>query len=135
MLDYLVRIGQIRKHDGLFATWYHRANSKEEMHAALARERAHTHVPRAPLLVEWQQKTNLWPHFLVDSMILEADVNLHGKGTPDEKPVPIMAHPPHIYSDNTLDEWLDVVLASRKGARDSTLSVCVLDREKKNNPG
>lgn len=127
MLDYLVRIGEIGQRDGLFATWYHRANSKEEMHAALARERAHTR-PRAPLLVEWQQKTNLWPCFLVDSMILEADVNLHGKGMPDEKSIPIMAHPPQIYSDNTLDEWLDVVLASQKGARDSTPSVCVLDR-------
>lgn len=53
-------------------------------------------------------------------MILEADVNLHGKGTADEKPIPIMAHPPNIYSDNTLDEWLDVVLASQKGGRDFT---------------
>lgn len=48
-------------------------------------------------------------------MILEADVNLHGKGTADEKPIPIMAHPPDVYSDNTLDEWLDAVLASQKG--------------------
>lgn len=48
-------------------------------------------------------------------MILEADVTLMGYGTPDEKPVPIMAHPPDIYSDNTLDEWLDAVLASGKG--------------------
>lgn len=53
-------------------------------------------------------------------MILEADVNLHGKGTPNEKPIPIMAHPPDIYSDNTLDEWLDAVLASTKGGRDVT---------------
>lgn len=51
-------------------------------------------------------------------MILEADVNLHGKGTPNEKPIPIMAHPPDIYSDNTLDEWLDAVLASTKGRCD-----------------
>lgn len=56
-------------------------------------------------------------------MILEADVNLHGKGTPDEKPIPIMAHPPDIYSDNTLDEWLDAVLAATKGGRDAT--VCI----------
>lgn len=89
MLDYLVRIGEIGEPDGLFATWYHRANSKEEMNAALA----------------------------LDSMILEADVNLHGKGTAEEKPIPIMAHPPKIYSDNTLDEWLDVVLASQKGIK------------------
>lgn len=89
MLDYLVQIGEISEADGLFATWFHRANSKEEMHAALA----------------------------LDSMILEADVNLHGKGTPEEKPIPIMAHPPNIYSDNTLDEWLDAVLASQKAIK------------------
>lgn len=51
-------------------------------------------------------------------MILEADINLHGKGTPNEKPIPIMAHPPDIYSDNTLDEWLDAVLDSKKGGGD-----------------
>lgn len=56
-------------------------------------------------------------------MILEADVNLHGKGTPSEKPIPIMAHPPHVTSDNTLDEWLDAVLASQKGAQDDTFSI------------
>lgn len=48
-------------------------------------------------------------------MILEADVTLEGYGTPSVKPIPIMAHPPAIYSDNTLDQWLDAVLASRKG--------------------
>lgn len=51
-----------------------------------------------------------------DAMILEADVNLEGYGTPSEKPIPIMAHPPDIYSDNTLDQWLDAVLVSRKGS-------------------
>lgn len=61
-------------------------------------------------------------------MILEADVNLHGKGTAQEKPIPIMAHPPNIYSDNTLDEWLDVVLASQKGGRDFACSVCMLEK-------
>lgn len=54
-------------------------------------------------------------------MILEADVTLMGYGTPDEKPVPIMAHPPDIYSDNTLDEWLDAVLASGKGTDQNCL--------------
>lgn len=49
-------------------------------------------------------------------MILEADVTLEGYGTPDQKPVPIMAHPPDVFSDNTLDQWLDAVLDSRKGA-------------------
>ena len=48
-------------------------------------------------------------------MILESDVTLEGYGTANVTPIPIMAHPPNIYSDNTLDEWLDAVLASRKG--------------------
>lgn len=51
-----------------------------------------------------------------DVMILEADVTLEGYGTANEKPIPIMAHPPDIYSDNNLDQWLDAVLTSRKGA-------------------
>ncbi|XP_018551452.1 protein FAM151A [Lates calcarifer] len=89
MLDFLLQSGDISKLDGLLATWYHRANSKEEMNKALAS----------------------------DAMILEADVTLEGYGTPSEKPIPIMAHPPDIYSDNTLDQWLDAVLASRKGMK------------------
>uniref|UniRef100_A0A3B5A8S3 Protein FAM151A n=1 Tax=Stegastes partitus TaxID=144197 RepID=A0A3B5A8S3_9TELE len=52
-----------------------------------------------------------------DVMILEADVTVMGYGTPDVQPVPIMAHPPDVYSDNTLDEWLDAVLASRKAMK------------------
>uniref|UniRef100_A0A3Q0R1N9 Protein FAM151A n=1 Tax=Amphilophus citrinellus TaxID=61819 RepID=A0A3Q0R1N9_AMPCI len=81
--------GNISEPDGLLATWFHRANSKEDMNKALTS----------------------------DSMILEADVTLRGYGTPDQQPVPIMAHPPDIYSDNTLDEWLDAVLASGKGIK------------------
>ncbi|CAG12352.1 unnamed protein product, partial [Tetraodon nigroviridis] len=50
-----------------------------------------------------------------DAMILESDVTLEGYGTPNVKPIPIMAHPPNVYSDNTLDQWLDAVLASPKG--------------------
>uniref|UniRef100_A0A671XTJ4 Protein FAM151A n=1 Tax=Sparus aurata TaxID=8175 RepID=A0A671XTJ4_SPAAU len=52
-----------------------------------------------------------------DVMILEADVTLEGYGTANEKPIPIMAHPPDIYSDNNLDQWLDAVLTSRKGIK------------------
>ncbi|KAM7378747.1 hypothetical protein PAMP_004346 [Pampus punctatissimus] len=89
MLDFLVQSGVISKPDGLLATWFHRANGKEEMNKALAS----------------------------DVMILEADVTLEGYGTANEKPIPIMAHPPDIYSDNTLDQWLDAVLASKKGIK------------------
>lgn len=35
MLDYLLSMGQITK-DGLLVTWYHGANSKEQMKAASA---------------------------------------------------------------------------------------------------
>ncbi|XP_034038584.1 protein FAM151A [Thalassophryne amazonica] len=89
MLNFLVQMGDIGAPDGLLATWYHRANTKEEMTQALAS----------------------------DAMILEADVTVEGYGTALEKPIPIMAHPPHIYSDNTLDQWLDSVLNSRKGIK------------------
>ncbi|XP_072292263.1 protein FAM151A [Eucyclogobius newberryi] len=89
MLDFLVQSGDISERDGLLATWFHRANGKEEMNRALAS----------------------------DAMILEADVTLQGHGTPNQKPIPIMAHPPNVTSDNTLDQWLDAVLESKKGIK------------------
>ncbi|XP_047444356.1 protein FAM151A isoform X2 [Mugil cephalus] len=89
MLDYLVEMGNISEPDGLLATWFHRANSQDDMNKALAS----------------------------DAMILEADITLHGYGTADQKPIPIMAHFPDIFSDNTLDQWLDAVLASTKGMK------------------
>ncbi|EPQ15418.1 Protein FAM151A [Myotis brandtii] len=84
MLDYLLSLGQISQRDGLLVTWYHAANSQKDMRAALES----------------------------DVMVLEADVNLEGLNTANETGVPIMAHPPLIYSDNTLEQWLDAVLAS-----------------------
>ncbi|XP_071368315.1 protein FAM151A [Centroberyx affinis] len=89
MLDFLVQTGDISRADGLLATWYHRANNKSEMNKALAS----------------------------DVMILEADVTVEGFGTANQKPIPIMAHPPDIYSDNTLDQWLEAVLDSSKGMK------------------
>ncbi|KAM9718404.1 protein FAM151A [Menidia menidia] len=89
MLDFLAQLGVISHQDGLLATWFHRANNKEEMDRALAS----------------------------NAMILEADVNLEGFGTQNQKPIPIMAHPPNIYSDNTLDHWLDAVLDTRKAIK------------------
>ncbi|XP_062285114.1 protein FAM151A [Scomber scombrus] len=89
MLEFLVQSGEISSRDGLLATWYHRANKKEEMDKALQS----------------------------DVMILEADITLEGYGTKNQTPIPIMAHPPAIYSDNTLDQWLDAVLSSRKGIK------------------
>ncbi|KAM5160475.1 protein FAM151A [Callospermophilus lateralis] len=84
MLEYLLSLGQISHLDGLSVTWYHAANSQEEMKAALSS----------------------------NTMVLEADVTVHGLNTANETGVPIMAHPPAIYSDNTLQQWLETVLAS-----------------------
>ncbi|KAM7098516.1 protein FAM151A [Molossus nigricans] len=90
MLDYLLSLGQISQRDGLLVTWYHAANSQKDMRAAL--------------------ESNI--------MILEADVNIEGLNTANETGVPIMAHPPAIYSDNTLQQWLEAVLSSsQKGIK------------------
>uniref|UniRef100_A0A8C9DD11 Protein FAM151A n=1 Tax=Prolemur simus TaxID=1328070 RepID=A0A8C9DD11_PROSS len=90
MLDYLLSLGQISHRDGLQVTWYHAANSQEEMWAALNSK----------------------------VMVLEADVTVEGLNTDNETGVPIMAHPPAIYSNNTLQQWLDTVLSSsQKGIK------------------
>ncbi|KAK2901194.1 hypothetical protein Q8A67_009309 [Cirrhinus molitorella] len=89
MLDFLTQIGEIQEKDGLYATWYHAANNKSEMNKALNS----------------------------DVMILEADINVQGHNTANETNIPIMAHPPDIYSDNTLEEWLDAVLKSNKAIK------------------
>lgn len=54
-------------------------------------------------------------------MILEADINVKGYNTANETNIAIMAHPPDIYSDNTLEEWLDAVLKSKKGEQPGTV--------------
>lgn len=89
LLDYLSYHYNISKKDGLLVTWYHAANNKTELEKAL--------------------KSN--------SMVLEADVNIEGLHTVNETKIPIMAHPPDVYSDNTLKEWLEAVLDSRKGIK------------------
>lgn len=51
-------------------------------------------------------------------MVLEADVTVEGLNTANETGVPVMAHPPAVYSDNTLQHWLEAVLASsQKGIK------------------
>ncbi|KAM4021937.1 protein FAM151A [Anomaloglossus baeobatrachus] len=89
MLDYLLSQGEITSLDGLLVTWYHAANNKSELQKAL--------------------KSGV--------MVLEADVNVEGQGTPNETDIPIMAHPPVVYSDNTLQDWLDTVLKSSQGIK------------------
>ncbi|KAM4640628.1 protein FAM151A [Discoglossus pictus] len=89
MLDYLMAQGGIRAKDGLLVSWYHGANSKSQMEEAL--------------------NSNI--------MILEADVNVEGHMTPNETNIPIMAHPPSVYSDNTLENWLNSVVDSTKGIK------------------
>uniref|UniRef100_A0A8C4WEB1 Protein FAM151A n=1 Tax=Gopherus evgoodei TaxID=1825980 RepID=A0A8C4WEB1_9SAUR len=87
LLEYLLNLGSVDRKDGLLVTWYHSANKKSELAAALKS----------------------------DAMVLEADVNI-GHNTRNETDKPIMAHPPAIYSDNSFQEWLDVVLnSSSKG--------------------
>ncbi|KAL2097500.1 hypothetical protein ACEWY4_006707 [Coilia grayii] len=89
MLDFLMRNGKIQDKDGLHATWYHSANNKAQLDEAL--------------------KSSV--------MVLEADVQIEGYGTINQTNTPIMAHPPDVYSDNTLQEWIDRVLESDKGIK------------------
>ncbi|RXN17494.1 protein FAM151A [Labeo rohita] len=99
MLDFLIQIGEIQEKDGLYATWYHAANNKSEMNKALNS----------------------------DVMILEADINVQGYNTANETNIPIMAHPPDIYSDNTLEEWMDAVLKSKKGIKLDFKSISAME--------
>uniref|UniRef100_A0A8C3TAY4 Protein FAM151A n=1 Tax=Chelydra serpentina TaxID=8475 RepID=A0A8C3TAY4_CHESE len=63
-----------------------------------------------------------------DVMVLEADVNIEGHNTPNETDKPIMAHPPAVYSDNSFQEWLDVVLnSSSKGIKLDFKSIKAVD--------
>ncbi|KAM6453817.1 protein FAM151A isoform 2-T2 [Liasis olivaceus] len=82
VLDYLLNLRRIDRKDGLLVTWYHAANNKSAMEEALK----------------------------ADVMALESDVTLEGYNTPKETEKPIMAHPPDVYSDNTLQDWLKAVL-------------------------
>uniref|UniRef100_G3VVA4 Protein FAM151A n=1 Tax=Sarcophilus harrisii TaxID=9305 RepID=G3VVA4_SARHA len=62
--------------------------------------------------------TILLPWTLGDVMVLEADISVEGLNTVNETGVPIMAHPPLIYSDNTFEEWLEAALnRSTKGLK------------------
>ena len=49
--------------------------------------------------------------------MFEADVLLHGQDTENQTDVPIMAHPPDIYSDLTLEHFLDQVMETGKGMK------------------
>ncbi|XP_072130187.1 protein FAM151A [Mobula birostris] len=99
LLDYLLHSGIIERKDGLLVTWSHGANSKHQMEEAL--------------------KGN--------AMVLEADVNVEGLNTQNETGIPIMAHPPDIYSDNTLHEWLDAVFKSKRGMKLDFKSIDAVD--------
>ncbi|XP_051867412.1 protein FAM151A [Pristis pectinata] len=89
LLDYLLQSGIIERKDGLLVTWHHGANSKSQMEEALNSS----------------------------AMVLEADVNIEGLNTRNETGIPVMAHPPDIYSDNTFQEWLDVVIKTKRGMK------------------
>lgn len=53
-----------------------------------------------------------------NAMFLEADITIEGLNTANETGVPVMAHPPAIYSDNTLQQWLEAVLSSSQKGKD-----------------
>ncbi|XP_053549407.1 protein FAM151A [Bombina bombina] len=89
MLDYLMSQKRIDAKDGLLVSWYHGANSISQMNEALNS----------------------------GIMILEADVNVEGHRTPNQTDLPIMAHPPDVYSDNTLQNWINTVVDSTKGIK------------------
>ena len=61
--------------------------------------------------------------------MLEADVLLQGQGTPNQTDIPIMAHPPDITSDITLESWINQVLAhsSPKGIKLDFKGTAVLE--------
>ncbi|KAL3862408.1 hypothetical protein ACJMK2_008376 [Sinanodonta woodiana] len=44
------------------------------------------------------------------TMMIEADILLQGQGTVNQTNVPVMSHPPSVYSDLTFEEWIDTIL-------------------------
>ena len=60
-------------------------------------------------------------------MMLEADVLLRGQGTPNQTDIPVMAHPPDIDSDITLEEWITRVITTDKGVKLDFKSIEVLE--------
>ncbi|XP_077988557.1 protein FAM151A-like [Glandiceps talaboti] len=76
--------------DGLYITWAHGVNSQDELDDAL-----HDNI----------------------TMMLEGDIVLEGMGTPNETNTPVMAHPPMVYSDITLEEWVYKTTETRKGMK------------------
>ncbi|KAK3593251.1 hypothetical protein CHS0354_012339 [Potamilus streckersoni] len=62
--------------------WSHATNTKEKLRDAL---QGHT-------------------------MMIEADILLQAQGTMNQTNVPVMSHPPSVYSDLTFEEWIDTIL-------------------------
>ncbi|XP_002121148.4 protein FAM151A-like [Ciona intestinalis] len=55
--------------------------------------------------------------FAANKNALEADITLQIDENHQQTEIPIMAHPPAVRSDYTLDEWLDVIIASDKAIK------------------
>ena len=70
--------------DALDISWYHGANSKAQLAEALDG----------------------------DYQMLEGDIQLRWYGYPNQTDEPVMAHPPDVDSDNTLQNWLDEIIAT-----------------------
>ncbi|XP_072462371.1 protein FAM151B isoform X2 [Notamacropus eugenii] len=87
IFEYFLKRKQIKSEDGAEIIWYHAANHKSRMKEALKSS----------------------AHMIEADVLLSCDESEHGQ--------PIMAHPPEINSDNTLQEWLSEVLKTNKGIK------------------
>lgn len=76
--------------DGLYVSFYHGANSIAEMNKAILHD---------------------------DTHMLEGDITLRYYGLQNQTDEPIMAHPPMVDSDNTLENWLNNIISSKKGIK------------------
>ena len=69
-------------------------------------------MPSAVVSINTDIDSFMWTgtaHMIEADVILPSDGSEHGQ--------PIMAHPPEINSDNTLQEWLAEVIKSNKGIK------------------
>ncbi|XP_070542838.1 protein FAM151A-like [Ptychodera flava] len=80
---------EVEDGDGLHIVWAHGVNSQSQLKDALND----------------------------DTMMLEGDIVLEGMGTPNETDTPVMAHPPIVYSDITLEEWIYNTTETNKGMK------------------
>uniref|UniRef100_A0A4W2F2X9 Family with sequence similarity 151 member B n=2 Tax=Bos indicus x Bos taurus TaxID=30522 RepID=A0A4W2F2X9_BOBOX len=115
ILEYFLRNNQITTEDGAQIVWYHAANHKVQVNEALRISNFRNEKIKV-LFVFSEASTNTYEltyegtaHMIEADVILPSDGSEHGQ--------PIMAHPPEINSDNTLQEWLAEVIKTNKGIK------------------